>query len=152
MLSTNDYEHIEVGKVGGNIGAEIGGVPVSGELDRRVVDEIRRALLRRRVVFLRGQHHAEADTQLAFAGLLGTPTKPHPTVTGDGRAVLPIDSEQGRANSWHTDVTFVDRIPHGFDCAVLRSPPRHPPVCQRERRHRRWTRRRPFTAGSAIRP
>ena len=39
------------------------------------------------------------------------PTKPHPTVTGDGRAVLPIDSEQGKANSWHTDVTFVDRIP-----------------------------------------
>jgi taurine dioxygenase len=25
--------------------------------------------------------------------------------------VLPIDSEYGKANSWHTDVTFVDRIP-----------------------------------------
>jgi taurine dioxygenase len=32
-------------------------------------------------------------------------------VSGDGQAVLPIDSEQGKANSWHTDVTFVDRIP-----------------------------------------
>jgi taurine dioxygenase len=68
-------------------------------------------LLRHRVVFLRGQGHAGADSQLAFAELLGTPTKPHPTVTGDGRAVLPIDSHEGRANSWHTDVTFVDRIP-----------------------------------------
>jgi alpha-ketoglutarate-dependent sulfate ester dioxygenase len=25
--------------------------------------------------------------------------------------VLPINSEEGKANSWHTDVTFVDRIP-----------------------------------------
>ena len=25
--------------------------------------------------------------------------------------VLPIDAEQGKANSWHTDVTFVDRVP-----------------------------------------
>jgi taurine dioxygenase len=32
-------------------------------------------------------------------------------VSGDGRAILPIDSEQGKANSWHTDVTFVDRPP-----------------------------------------
>jgi alpha-ketoglutarate-dependent taurine dioxygenase len=38
-------------------------------------------------------------------------TKPHPTVSGDGQAILPIDSEQGKANSWHTDVTFVDRVP-----------------------------------------
>ncbi|MFI7068466.1 TauD/TfdA dioxygenase family protein [Kribbella sp. NPDC050124] len=25
--------------------------------------------------------------------------------------MLPIDSDYGKANSWHTDVTFVDRIP-----------------------------------------
>lgn len=106
----SDYEHITVRQVGGNIGAEIGGVEASGELAGEVVRELRRALLRHRVVFLRGQE-IDSDEQLAFASLLGTPTKPHPTVTGDGRAVLPIDSEQGRANSWHTDVTFVDRIP-----------------------------------------
>jgi taurine dioxygenase len=107
----SDYEQIEVAKVGGNIGAEIGGVVASGELTDEVVGELRRALLRHRVIFLRGQDVVDADAQLAFAELLGTPTKPHPTVAGDGRAVLPIDSEQGKANSWHTDVTFVDRIP-----------------------------------------
>ena len=110
-MSTNDYEHIDVRKVGGNIGAEIGAVQVSGELDRAVVAEIRRALLRHRVVFLRRQQRVDERVQLQFAQRLGTATKPHPTVTGDGRAILPIDSEQGRANSWHTDVTFVDRIP-----------------------------------------
>jgi alpha-ketoglutarate-dependent taurine dioxygenase len=104
QTEVSDYEHIEVRKVGGNIGAEIGGVVASGHLADEVVRELRQALLRHRVVFLRGQ-------DLEFAQLLGTPTKPHPTVSGDGRAVLPIDSEQGKANSWHTDVTFVDRIP-----------------------------------------
>ncbi len=107
----SDYEHLTVRQVGGNIGAEIGGVVASGELAGEVVRELRLALLRHRVVFLRGQEGVDADDQVAFASLLGTPTKPHPTVSGDGRAVLPIDSEQGKANSWHTDVTFVDRIP-----------------------------------------
>jgi taurine dioxygenase len=107
----SDYEHIEVRKVGGNIGAEIGGVVAGTELADEVVRELRRALLRHRVVFLRRQHGVDADAQLDFSRRLGVPTKPHPTVTGDGRAVLPIDSEEGKANSWHTDVTFVDRIP-----------------------------------------
>ena len=107
----SDYEHIEVRKVGGNIGAEIGGVVAGTELADEVVRELRRALLRHRVVFLRGQDGVDADAQLEFSRRLGVPTKPHPTVTGDGRAVLPIDSHEGKANSWHTDVTFVDRIP-----------------------------------------
>jgi taurine dioxygenase len=105
------YEHIDVHRVGGNIGAEIGGVRIGGDLAPEVVAELRAALLAHRVVFLRGQDHADADAQQAFAGLLGTLTKPHPTVAGDGLAVLPIDSDFSKANSWHTDVTFVDRIP-----------------------------------------
>jgi alpha-ketoglutarate-dependent taurine dioxygenase len=105
------HEHIDVHQVGGNIGAEIAGVQIDGDLAPEVVAEIRSALLAHRVVFLRDQSHADADTQQAFAALLGTLTKPHPTVTGDGRAVLPIDSDFSKANSWHTDVTFVDRIP-----------------------------------------
>ncbi|HEY4826423.1 MAG TPA: TauD/TfdA family dioxygenase [Solirubrobacteraceae bacterium] len=106
-----DYEHIDVQKVGGNIGAEIRGVRISGELPREAVSEIRRALLRHRVVFLRDQHHLDDDLQSRFAELFGTLTKAHPTVSGDGAAILPVDSERSKANSWHTDVTFVDRIP-----------------------------------------
>ncbi|HTU83977.1 MAG TPA: TauD/TfdA family dioxygenase, partial [Solirubrobacteraceae bacterium] len=106
-----DYEHIDVQKVGGNIGAEIHGIRISGELGPEVVGEIRRALLRHRVVFLRDQHHLDDALQGAFAELFGTLTKAHPTVSGDGAAILPVDSERSKANSWHTDVTFVDRIP-----------------------------------------
>ena len=56
------------------------------------------------------QHATDAD-QRAFTRLLGILTKPHPTLAGDGGAVLPIDAGRGQASSWHTDVTFVDRVP-----------------------------------------
>jgi taurine dioxygenase len=105
------FEHVDVHKVGGNIGAEITGIRIGGDLGSEVVAELRAALLAHRVVFLRDQVHADEGAQRAFAQLLGTLTKPHPTVAGDGRAVLPIDSDFSKANSWHTDVTFVDRVP-----------------------------------------
>jgi alpha-ketoglutarate-dependent taurine dioxygenase len=105
------YQHVDVTQVGGSIGAVVGGIRIGGDVDPDAVAELRAALLRHKVFFLRDQQHATDGDQLAFAQLLGVTTKPHPTVSGDGQAVLPIDSEQGKANSWHTDVTFVDRIP-----------------------------------------
>ncbi|GAA1299786.1 taurine catabolism dioxygenase [Planotetraspora silvatica] len=111
VVADDSYQHIDVTQVGGVIGAVVGGIRVGGDADAAAVAELRAALLRHRVVFLRDQQHATDADQHAFTRLLGTVTKPHPTVTGDGEAVLPIDSEQGKANSWHTDVTFVDRIP-----------------------------------------
>jgi alpha-ketoglutarate-dependent sulfate ester dioxygenase len=105
------YQQISVTQVGGVIGAVVGGIRAGGDVDPAAVAELRAALLRHKVVFLRDQQHATDADQRAFAQLLGPLTKPHPTVAGDGSAVLPIDSEQGKANSWHTDVTFVDRVP-----------------------------------------
>jgi len=101
----------QVTKVGGAIGAVVGGIRIGGDLSPAAVAGLRAALLRHKVIFLRDQQHATDADQLAFAELLGPVTRPHPTVSGDGRAILPIDSEQGKANSWHTDVTFVDRVP-----------------------------------------
>ena len=63
------------------------------------------------MIFFRGQQHLDDEQQLAFARRLGTPTTAHPTVTSRGARILPIDSRYDKANSWHTDVTFVDRIP-----------------------------------------
>jgi alpha-ketoglutarate-dependent taurine dioxygenase len=105
------YQQISVTQVGGVIGAVVSGIRAGGGVDPAAVAELRAALLRHKVVFLRDQQHATDADQRAFAELLGPLTKPHPTVAGDGTAVLPIDSEQGKANSWHTDVTFVDRVP-----------------------------------------
>ncbi|WP_067571214.1 TauD/TfdA dioxygenase family protein [Nocardia acidivorans] len=98
-------------KLGSKIGARVDGVRLSGELDSETVKVIQDALHEHKVIFFRGQEHLTEDGQYEFAQLLGAPTTPHPTVTSKGVKSLPIDSEYGRANSWHTDVTFVDRIP-----------------------------------------
>jgi alpha-ketoglutarate-dependent taurine dioxygenase len=115
---TGEYRRIGVRQVGGFIGAVVEGVRANGEVDPAALAELRAALLRHRVVFLRDQHGLTDDDQRAFGRLLGPLTKPHPTVSGDGVAILPIDSEQQKANSWHTDVTFVDRVP---SISVLRA-------------------------------
>lgn len=102
---------LRVVKLGADIGARIEGVRVGGGLDPATVTAINEALLEHKVIFFRGQHHLDDDGQLAFARRLGTPTTAHPTVTSRGHRILPIDSRYDKANSWHTDVTFVDRIP-----------------------------------------
>ncbi len=110
-LLHSEPRELQVTKVGGKIGAVVSGLRVGADLSPSVLAEFRAALLRHRVVFLRDQHHATDADQYDFAARLGEVTSPHPTVRGDGNAILPIDSEQGKANSWHTDVTFVDRVP-----------------------------------------
>ncbi|HJQ46702.1 MAG TPA: TauD/TfdA family dioxygenase [Amycolatopsis sp.] len=103
---------IDVVKLGSSIGARIDGIHLGGELDEDTVARIRAALLANKVIFFRDQHHLDDAGQQAFASLLGTLTLPHPTVRNNtSGAILPIDSEYGKANSWHTDVTFVDRVP-----------------------------------------
>ena len=75
---------------------------------------IRAALLEHRVIFFRGQEHLDDSGQAGFARLFGDLTTAHPTVPGTGDAhVLELDAQRGggKANAWHTDVTFVDRPP-----------------------------------------
>lgn len=102
---------LDVSKLGATIGAVVSGVRLGGDLHPHTVDAIRAALLEHKVIFFRDQHHLDDDDQVAFAGLLGVPTIAHPTVTSRGDTVLPIDSRYDKANSWHSDVTFVDRLP-----------------------------------------
>lgn len=117
------YDEITVRKVGAHIGAQIGGVRIGGDVAAAQIAEIKAALAAHQVIFFRDQHHADDTDQRAFAALLGTLTKPHPTVAGDGDAVLPIDSDHSKANSWHTDVTFVDRIPSASLLRAIELPP-----------------------------
>lgn len=102
---------MNVVKLGAHIGARIDGVRLTDDLSADTVTAINAALLEHKVIFFRGQHDLDDDGQDAFARRLGTPTRSHPTVTSRGEKVLPIDSRYDKANSWHTDVTFVDRIP-----------------------------------------
>jgi taurine dioxygenase len=113
--------------VAGRIGAEISGVRLGPDLDQATVAAIRAALLADKVVFFRDQHHLTDEAQAGFAALLGPLTTAHPTTGsafGQEHHVLPIDSERGRANSWHTDVTFVDRPPQASVLRAVHLPPR----------------------------
>ncbi|MGZ6831647.1 MAG: TauD/TfdA dioxygenase family protein [Mycobacteriaceae bacterium] len=117
------YEAITVRKVGAHIGAQVTDVRIGGDVPAGQIAEVKKALVAHKVIFLRDQRHASDADQRAFATLLGTVTKPHPTVAGDGDAVLAIDSDHGKANSWHTDVTFVDRIPSASLLRAVELPP-----------------------------
>jgi taurine dioxygenase len=113
-----------VHRLGAHIGARVDGVRLGGDLPEDTVAEIRAALLAHKVVFFSGQQHLDDAGQLAFARLLGQPTLAHPTVKGQEHAnVLAIDSDYGKANSWHTDVTFVDRVPAISILRAIELPP-----------------------------
>jgi taurine dioxygenase len=102
----------DIRPIGGRIGAEIQGVALSPDLDAAIVAGIRAALLRHKVIFFRGQTHLDDEGQEGFARLLGEPYA-HPTVpvAPGTRYTLDVNSAYGRANSWHTDITFVDAYP-----------------------------------------
>ncbi len=91
----------------GRIGADVRSVRLSGELDPATFAAIRRALHEHKVLFFRGQQHLDDAEQQAFGRLWGDLVA-HPTVPSrDGTQILELDSQHGgRANSWHTDVTF----------------------------------------------
>lgn len=113
VKEVQDGAKIVVKPVTGRIGAEISGVKLSEKLDNNTVKSIREAILKYKVVFFRDQHHLDDHGQEAFAQLLGNPVV-HPTVpVKDGtNYILELNSDHGgRANSWHTDVSFEAAYP-----------------------------------------
>jgi alpha-ketoglutarate-dependent taurine dioxygenase len=107
-------EGLDVVPVGGRIGAEIRGVRLAADLDTTTIEAIRAAWLKHKVVFFRNQHHLDEAGQEALTSVFGGAPVGHPTVPSiEGtRYILELDSRHGgRANSWHTDVTFVDAYP-----------------------------------------
>ncbi|MFD8214825.1 TauD/TfdA dioxygenase family protein [Streptomyces sp. NPDC059697] len=115
---------IEISKVTANIGARVLGVDISKPLDEEQVTAIREALnVHKALVF--DDVHLDDEGQQAFARHFGDLTTAHPTVAAvDGAPnVLPVDSERGRANHWHTDVTFVLNPPQASTLRSITIPP-----------------------------
>lgn len=118
---TEVNSNLEVVPVAGRIGAEIRGVRLSRELDAQTVHTIRRAWLQHKVIFFRGQTHLDDRSQEQLVGLFGAGAVAHPTVPviKNTEFTHELDSRYGgRANSWHTDVTFVDAYPRA---SILRA-------------------------------
>jgi len=126
MSTAEQDRSIEVVPVAGRIGAEIRGVRLSADLDQATTETIRRAWLQYKVVFFRGQTHLDDVSQESLTRLFGDDPVPHPTVPviAGTKFVHELDSRYGgRANSWHTDVTFVDAYPRASILRALVVPP-----------------------------
>jgi alkyl sulfatase len=104
----------DVVRLAGRLGAEIKNIRLSGDLPDATIGAINQLLLRHKVVFFRGQSHLDDAEQERFAVRLGN-LVPHPTVGAikGTSSILELDSGRGggRADQWHTDVTFVDAYP-----------------------------------------
>jgi alpha-ketoglutarate-dependent sulfate ester dioxygenase len=118
---------IDVRRIAGHIGAEVTGVRLSADLPGDVFGIINNALLAHKVIFFHGQDHLTDDGQAGFARLFGELTAAHPTVPGAAAEphVLELDAQAGggKANAWHTDVTFVDRVPKVSILRAVTLPP-----------------------------
>lgn len=110
----NVIPRADIVKRAARLGAEIKNVRLSGDLPDDVVRAINQVLLEHKVIFFRDQAHLDDAEQERFAVRLGK-LVPHPTVgaTKGTSSILELDSERGggRADQWHTDVTFVDAYP-----------------------------------------
>ncbi|GAA2639662.1 TauD/TfdA family dioxygenase [Dactylosporangium fulvum] len=123
-MTTGSLTALSVRKVTARIGAEIRGVNIGDELDGETVAAIRAALNEHKALVFKDVDLDDAG-QERFARYFGELTTAHPTVPSEPGApnVLPVDSEQGRANHWHTDVTFVVSPPQVSTLRSIVLPP-----------------------------
>lgn len=115
---------LTITRVAGRIGGEVRGVQLSGEIDDALVREMRQALCRYKVLFFRDQDQFDDAAHQAFGKRFGVPTL-HPTAPDQvGDFLLELDSQHGgKANAWHTDLTFMARYPEASILRAVTIPP-----------------------------
>ncbi|MEH2409328.1 TauD/TfdA dioxygenase family protein [Nostoc sp.] len=119
-------QHFDIKPIAGRIGAKIIGIDLTNNLSDEIISNIRKALVKHKVIFFREQN-LDANGQVAFARRFGEVTTAHPTVPSFPGNPEVLDLDYGRtvsrANNWHTDVTFVDRPPLGSILRAIAIPP-----------------------------
>jgi alpha-ketoglutarate-dependent sulfate ester dioxygenase len=120
ILSANATTHIDtsfgdlkVRRLAGRIGGEVQNLQLTARLHESVIEQLHAALVHYKVLFFRGQSHLDDEEHQAFGARFGK-TVAHPTVPSPtGTRIFELDASKGggRADSWHTDVTFVDAFP-----------------------------------------
>ena len=124
MPETALRTELNIRKATARIGAVIDGLDLSQPLDAGTVAAIRTALNEHKALVFTGVDLDDAG-QERFAAQFGDVTAAHPTVQSVEGApnVLPVDSERGKANQWHTDVTFVLNPPQASTLRSIVLPP-----------------------------
>ncbi|GAB2618096.1 taurine dioxygenase [Streptomyces capparidis] len=112
--------------LGPGFGARVHGLDLATADDAGIA-AVRRALTEHKVLFFPGQHALTPDGQVALGNRLGRLTASHPVVPGVDEAhpeIYAIDAaDNGFADVWHTDVTFVRRPPLGSILRAVQLPP-----------------------------
>jgi len=121
------YETIRITPVAGALGAEIGAVDLSRDLDDAVIGEIRDALHEYLVIFFRDQDITPAR-HLAFARRFGE-ILPYPLVKGldDFPEIVPVLKREHETVNfgglWHTDTAYLETPPMGSILVARELPP-----------------------------
>jgi alpha-ketoglutarate-dependent taurine dioxygenase len=110
---------LEIVPVAGRIGGEVRGITLGNQLQDDAIASLHRALARHKVLFFRDQHHLDDAAHQAFGQRWGLPVT-HPTAPAQhGDFLLELDSKHGgKANMWHTDMTFMAAYP---SASILRA-------------------------------
>jgi alpha-ketoglutarate-dependent taurine dioxygenase len=118
-------EVLDLEPLGPGFGAVVRGVDLAAASDATVA-AVRRALTDHKVLFFRDQA-LDPDSQIALGNRMGRLTASHPVVPGLDEAhaeIYALDSaDNGFADVWHTDVTFVRRPPLGSILRAVTLPP-----------------------------
>jgi len=129
LYSSPSPRAFSVEKVTGNIGAEVAGVNLVGNLEDRVVSEIVAALVEHKVLIFHDQPMTRAQ-HIALGRRFG-PLEIHPfakegffRTSEDPEVILVAADEKtkGSAESWHSDVTFRQRPSLGAILRCLEAP------------------------------
>ena len=100
-----------------DFGAEISNVDLRQDLPAGVVEQIRAAFVRYKVIFFRNQD-ITSDQQVAFARQFGE-IQDYPVFrSADNPAMQGLKSRYARADIWHTDLAWLEKPPLA---AVLRA-------------------------------
>lgn len=125
MTSTLTQPALALERLGPGFGAEVRGIDLATASDAEVA-AVRRALTEHKVLFFSGQN-LDPDSQITLGNRLGSLTASHPVVPGLDEAhteIYALDSaDNGFADVWHTDVTFVRRPPLGSILRAVTLPP-----------------------------
>ncbi|HEY0815481.1 MAG TPA: TauD/TfdA family dioxygenase [Pseudonocardia sp.] len=115
---------LTIRKLTSRIGAVVDGVDFRAPTDPDLITELRDLLSEHKVLAF-DKVDLNDEGQQRVARWFGELTTAHPTIPSiDGAPyVLPVDSEYGKSNQWHTDVTFVVNPPQVSTLRSIVIPP-----------------------------
>ena len=121
------FQHITVAPLSMSVGAEIGGVDISQDLDDAVIAEIRQALLDHLVIFFRDQDLSDIERHKAFTRRFGELfIHPNYNLGQENPEMVYLTrmpGDKGAAGeTWHADTTMMSNPPMGAILYALETP------------------------------